>query len=150
LSVEDFENEKTLTLLESLLKDSAIASRVVLEITESEQIKNFELVKEIVAKFKGYGCQIAIDDFGSGYSNFNYLMKLQADFIKIDGSLIKDLDTDFASKSIVKAIVSFAKEMNIKTIAEYVHSEEIYQEVLKLDIDYSQGYYFGIPNNHLI
>jgi len=149
LSVEDFENERTVSLLMESLKDSNIAKRVVLEITESEEVKNFETTTSLITKFKNLGCKIAIDDFGSGYSNFNYLMQLQTDIIKIDGSLIKNLDNDYSSQSIVKAIVSFAKEMGIKTVAEYVHSKEIYDKVCEYDIDYSQGFYFGVPSDSL-
>ncbi len=149
LSVEDFENAKTLNLLRETFRDNPIAKNVVLEITESEEIQNFEETTEIISEFKSFGCKIAIDDFGSGYSNFTYLMELQADFIKIDGSLIKNIVHDQSSESIVKAIVSFAKEMGIQTIAEYVSSEEIYEKVLGMGIDYSQGYYFGIPKDTL-
>lgn len=149
LSVEDFENERTVKLLMDSLKQSNIAQRVVLEITESEEVKNFDQITTLIAQFKNLGCQIAIDDFGSGYSNFNYLMQLQADIIKIDGSLVKDLDSDYASQSIVKAIVAFAKEMGLKTVAEYVHSKEVYDKVCEYDIDYSQGFYFGVPSSCL-
>ncbi len=149
LSVDDFENEKTLNMLFDTFKDNPIAKKIVIEITESEEIKNFQKVIEVIAQLKGYGCKIAIDDFGSGYSNFTYLMQLQADYIKIDGSLIENIDKDQSAQSIIKAIVSFAKEMNIKTIAEYVSSKEIFDKVVELGIDYSQGFYFGIPKNSI-
>ncbi|MEA2049525.1 MAG: EAL domain-containing protein [Campylobacterota bacterium] len=149
LSVEDFENETTLKMLLSTLENNPIAKKTVIEITESEEIKNFNQVVSVVNKFKSFGCQIAIDDFGSGYSNFSYLMQLQADYIKIDGSLIENIVTDQSSQSIVKAIVSFAKEMNIKTIAEYVSSEEIFYKIKEFGIDYSQGFYFGIPKQSI-
>lgn len=149
LAVDDFENEKTLNMLFDVLKSQEIANKVVLEITESEEIQNFELITDVISQFKEYGCKIAIDDFGSGYSNFTYLMKLQADFIKIDGSLIKNIDTDLSSQSIVKAIVSFANEMNILTIAEYVHNEIILEKVKELGIDYSQGFHLGMPKKGL-
>lgn len=96
-----------------------------------------------------YGCKIAIDDFGSGYSNFEYILKLDADYIKIDGSLIKDIDHNKDSQDIVKTIVSFAKLKNISTIAEFVSSKEIYEKVVELGVDYSQGYYFGKPEFEL-
>lgn len=149
LSIEDFENEKTVELLLEVFKDTNIAKKATLEITETEEINNYEAVIEVITKLKALGCKIAIDDFGSGYSNFTYLMKLQADFIKIDGSLIEKIDYDVSSQSIVKAIVSFAKEMGIKTVAEYVSSEEIFQKVKQMGIDYSQGYYFGIPKEKI-
>ncbi len=149
LSIEDFENEKTVNLLLDVFQDTKLAKQANLEITETEEINNYETVIEVISKLKSLGCKIAIDDFGSGYSNFTYLMKLKADFIKIDGSLIEKIDYDLSSQSIVKAIVSFAKEMGIKTVAEYVSSEEIFNKVIDLEIDYSQGYYFGIPKEDL-
>lgn len=149
LSIEDFENKATLDMLYSKFKNNPISKNIVLEITESEEITNFEKITEIIAEFKSFGCKIAIDDFGSGYSNFTYLMELQADFIKIDGSLIKKVVYDQSSQSIIRSIVSFAKEMGIKTIAEYVSDEKIFNKVLELGIDYSQGFYFGIPKGDL-
>jgi diguanylate cyclase (GGDEF)-like protein/PAS domain S-box-containing protein len=149
LSIEDFENEKTVQMLLQVFQDKEVAQKATLEITETEEMNNYATVTDVISKLKGLGCKIAIDDFGSGYSNFTYLMKLKADFIKIDGTLIEKIDHDFSSQSIVKAIVSFAQEMGIKTIAEYVSSEEIFQKVQKMGIDYSQGYYFGIPKETL-
>ena len=95
---------------------------------------------------KRYGAKIAIDDFGSGYSNFSYLTKLSADYIKIDGSLIKDIDVDKTALVVVETIVQFAKKLNIKTIAEYVHSSIIMDKVKELGIDYSQGFYIDEPS----
>jgi len=149
LSIEDFENEKTVQMLLETFSDVHIARKATLEITETEEITNYNKVIDVIVKLKEFGCKIAIDDFGSGYSNFTYLMKLQADYIKIDGSLIEKIDYDSSSQSIVKAIVSFAKEMGIKTIAEYVSDEKIFKQVKKMGIDYSQGYYFGIPKEDI-
>lgn len=149
LSVEDFENERTIKLLRDTFKDNPRSENIVLEITESEEILNFSLITDIVSEFKSYGCKIAIDDFGSGYSNFTYLMQLNADFIKIDGSLIKNIVQDQSTQSIVKAIVAFAKDMGIKTIAEYVSDEDIYNKIVEMGIDYSQGFYFGMPEEEL-
>jgi diguanylate cyclase (GGDEF)-like protein/PAS domain S-box-containing protein len=149
LSIEDFENEKTVAMLFEVFKDRQIARQATLEITETEEINNYETVIQVISKLKKLGCKIAIDDFGSGYSNFTYLMKLKADYIKIDGSLIEKIDYDPSSQSIVKAIVSFAQEMGIKTVAEYVSSEAIFNKVIQLQIDYSQGSYFGMPKEDI-
>jgi len=94
---------------------------------------------------KGRGVRIAIDDFGSGYSNFERLLDYEPDIIKIDGSLIKNIATDDYSISIVKTIVGFANEHNIKTIAEFVENETIFNILYALGVNYSQGYYFGKP-----
>ncbi|WP_228137731.1 EAL domain-containing protein [Aliarcobacter skirrowii] len=100
-------------------------------------------------RVKSKGCKIAIDDFGSGYSNFEYLVKLEADYIKIDGSLIKNIVTQKESFAVVSTIVNFAKQMEIKTIAEFVENEEIYKIIKNIGVDFSQGYYFTQPKKEL-
>ena len=89
--------------------------------------------------------KIAIDDFGSGYSNFSYLIQIKADYIKIDGSLIENIDVDNSSLLVVETIVSFAKKLGMKTVAEYVHSSVVMDKVKELGIDYSQGFYIDEP-----
>jgi len=91
------------------------------------------------------GVQIAIDDFGAGYSNFQRLLDYQPDILKIDGSLIKNIETSTFSRSVVKTVVSFAKEQKIMTVAEYVENENIFSIIKDFGIDYSQGYLFGKP-----
>jgi c-di-GMP phosphodiesterase len=91
------------------------------------------------------GCRIAIDDFGSGYSNFEYLLQLNIDYIKIDGSLIRNLDIDKNAQVVVETIVDFAKKLNITVVAEYVHNEAIYEKVKELNIDRSQGFFLAEP-----
>lgn len=73
-------------------------------------------------------------------------MKLKVDYIKIDGSMIKNIDTNKDSQMITQTIVEFAKKMNIQTVAEFVYSKNIFQKVVELDVDYAQGYYFGEPS----
>ncbi len=92
------------------------------------------------------GVKIAIDDFGAGYSNFERLLDYQPDILKIDACLVKNIVTDTYSKDVVQTIVSFAKAQGIKTVAEYVESEAIYDIVKEMGVDYSQGYYFGKPD----
>lgn len=145
LSIEDILSDDIVTFLKRMIDYYKIGHRVVLELVESEGIENFEDVHKFIKEFKGYGCQIAIDDFGTGYSNFEYLMKLDVDYIKIDGSLIKNVDTDDSSQLIVELIVQFAKKMNIKTIAEFIHNDSVHKKVLSMGIDYSQGYHLGEP-----
>jgi diguanylate cyclase (GGDEF)-like protein/PAS domain S-box-containing protein len=146
LTVEDIVNKDLSDFISNLLdKYDNIGSRVVFEIVESESINNYQEVINFINHVKYRGCKIAIDDFGTGYSNFEYLIKLKADFIKIDGSLIKNILKDEASRVVVSVIVSFAKQMKIKTIAEFVEDNEILQELQKMGIDYSQGYHFSPP-----
>jgi diguanylate cyclase (GGDEF)-like protein len=149
LTIDDILDKKITTMIFETLEKYAISERVIFEIVESESIENFEQVEAFITKVKAYGCKIAIDDFGTGYSNFEHLMKLQADFIKIDGSIIKEIVHDQRSALITSVIVAFAKEMNIKTIGEYVESKEIHDKLVKLGVNKSQGYYFDKPQPNL-
>ena len=78
---------------------------------------------------RGNGDIIGIDDFGVGYSNFSHVVKLNVDFLKIDASLVKNIETDETAQVTVRSIVSFARELGIKTIGEYVHSQAVYETI---------------------
>ncbi len=125
-------------------------SRVILEILEgvSSAGKEDNLKQLISIKEDGY--KLAIDDFGSEYSNFERVLDLEIDFLKIDAKYIKNIDTDKKSYEIVKSIVYFAKNAKIQCIAEFVHSHNVQDVVKKLSIDYSQGYLFSKPAKKLI
>jgi len=146
LSAIDIEQKNTRQkVIELLEKNRDNAKRVVFELLEDEGVKDFELIKRFVLDVKAYGAKIAIDDFGAGYSNFERLLDFQPDILKIDGSLIKDIETNSYSVSVVKTIVTFAKEQHIQTIAEFIENESIFEIVKELGVDYSPGYYFGKP-----
>ncbi len=145
LTIDDILDMQIQQYLFTALDRYNIGSRVVFEIVESEGIENFNEINEFILSVKKYGCKIAIDDFGTGYSNFEYLIKLKADFIKIDGSMIQNLDTDENSRILVSTIVIFAKKLGMQTIAEFVKDETIQELVTELGVDYSQGYYLGEP-----
>ncbi len=149
LTIEDIINEDIKTYIFNMLEEYQIGSRVVFEIVESESIENFEQIAVFINKIKSYGSKIAIDDFGTGYSNFEYLMKIKADYIKIDGSMIKDIDTNSDAQMVVSTIVEFAKKMNMKTIAEFVETQSILDKVNELGIDYTQGYFYSEPKREI-
>ena len=149
LSIEDIMNSEMYKFIIDKLKNSTAAERVTFELLESEAVQDFKKVERFTSEARRYGAKIAIDDFGSGYSNFSYLTKMNPDFIKIDGSLIKDIDVDNTSYLVVETIVDFAKKLGIKTIAEYVHSSIVMDKVKELGIDYSQGFYIDEPSIHL-
>jgi len=134
--------QRILSLLEENKKD---APRVVFEVLEDESIKDFNVVKKFISDVKEYGVKIAIDDFGAGYSNYERLLEYQPDILKIDGCLIRNIEESDYSFSVVKSIVTFAKEQSIQTIAEFIENEEIYKIIKELGVDFSQGYYFGKP-----
>lgn len=149
LTLEDLKNKNTLSYIVEMLKEYNIASRVVFEIVESEGIEDFVQVNNFLDKVRKLGCKVAIDDFGSGYSNFEYLIKLNADYIKIDGSLIKDILVNQSNQEIVITIIDFAKRQGFKTIAEFVSDKKIFEKVKELGIDYVQGYYIGEPKSYI-
>ena len=145
LTLEDITNKNISSYIVDMLKEYNIASKVVFEIVESEGIEDFAHVNSFIDIVRELGCKIAIDDFGSGYSNFEYLIKLNADYIKIDGSLIKDILINKNNQEIVITIIDFARRQGFKTIAEFVSTKEIFDRVKELGIDYAQGYYIGEP-----
>ena len=119
--------------------------RLTVEILEGISLQEEELLIERLKAIKALGCRLSIDDFGTEGSNFSRMMALDVDYIKIDGSFIKNLDRDERSRKISRSIVAFAQSIGCQTIAEYVHSEAVWEEVCRLGIDFSQGYYFGAP-----
>ena len=145
LMIEDIKNKKTIKFLFDSLKRTGTAQNVTLEIVESEGIEKYSEVEAFIAEAKQLGCRIAIDDFGTGYSNFEYIIRLNVDVLKIDGSLIKNIHIDKNTYLTVKTIVSFAKVLDVKVVAEFVHCREVQEIVESLDIDYSQGYLFHEP-----
>jgi EAL domain-containing protein (putative c-di-GMP-specific phosphodiesterase class I) len=145
LTVQDIISDETREILYQILESSPAAKRVIFEIVESEGIVNYEEVIDFILNVKQFGCKIAIDDFGTGYSNFSYLSKLDVDYIKIDGSLIKNINQDNDHLYTVESILFFAQRKGIKTIAEFVEDESIFDKVVELGIDYSQGYLFSTP-----
>lgn len=146
LSYEDIYNQTLLLLIKELIgKNPDIGKRLIIEILESENIDDLELMNDFIKEFKKLGVKIAIDDFGAGYSNYTHILSLNPDYIKIDGSLIKHIDTDKKSYAIVKAIINSAKDLNIKIIAEFVHSKEVFDIVNDLGVDEFQGFYFSEP-----
>jgi len=142
LSFEDIENELIKEYILSLDRD--ILKFVTFEVLESENIKSYEIINEFFNVLKQKGAKVAIDDFGSGYSNFINILSLEIDYIKIDGSLIKNIN-DEKNKKIVEFIVNFSKEFNIKIVAEFVDNETIFKTLETMNMDYFQGYYFCKP-----
>jgi diguanylate cyclase (GGDEF)-like protein len=146
LSIVDLLNEElTDYLIEKLGSLDDRSSLLSIEILEHEEIHNIDGLKAIIDRLHQYGVMFSIDDFGSGYANFQYLIELKIDCLKIDGSLIEKVCVSEQSRHIVKAIINLAREMNMLTIAEFVSSQEIYDEVVSLGIDYMQGYYISSP-----
>jgi diguanylate cyclase (GGDEF)-like protein len=150
LSTQDLTNSELADFLEQTIHENGVGRLMIFEILESEGIENYSSVSEFVDRFKAIGCRFAIDDFGSGYSNFDHLLKLNIDTLKIDGSLIKNLPHHRNAQIFVKHICDFAHEMGINVIAEFVANEAIFDQVKLIGIDASQGYYFYEPAPTLV
>ena len=113
------------------------------EITESIAINNISNAAQLSKDLKAIGCQVALDDFGSGLSSFKHLKSIPADYVKIDGSFVQDMASDTVATEIVGAIHRLAKSMGMQTIAEYVESEPILDTISNFGIDYAQGHYYA-------
>lgn len=152
ISIDDIDDEQTLQMLYKKFDQFEYNELLTIELLETEEFKDYLHVYEFCIKVRSYGIKMALDDFGSGYSNFSHVLNLPIDYIKIDSSLISNIDRDENSKRMVETIVSLAKKLHVQTIAEFVSSKEIYDIVKELEVDYAQGYYLGKPEpieNHL-
>jgi EAL domain-containing protein (putative c-di-GMP-specific phosphodiesterase class I) len=139
---DDLDEDMVRYLETSLYLHEVKASSVSIELVETEELLQDQYIK-IIQAIKALGCKISIDDFGTGYSNFAYLTQIRPDYLKIDGSLIKDIDVNVENRKIVKGIVDLARSLDIMLIAEYVSTPAIYDIIKELGIDYAQGFYFG-------
>lgn len=150
ISYQDIKDKTTLNFIASILEiNRNISYLITFELLESEQIENYDEVFKFIDLIKSYGCKLAIDDFGSGYSNFTHIFNMNPDILKLDGSLIKDITTNKNSENIVKAMIMLAKESGIQTVAEFVDSSEVDEYVTKLGINFGQGYYYSPPKDIL-
>ena len=146
VSFDDILSSDTYTyIIDTLRKHKHLSKYLHFELLETEEITDFSLAKKFIKDVKQFGCKVGVDDFGAGYSNFNMISELDVDFVKIDGSLIKQIDTNKNQEIIVDTISTYAKRTNVTTIAEFVSSKEIYDKIKNLNIDYAQGYHFSEP-----
>jgi diguanylate cyclase (GGDEF)-like protein len=145
LSFEDISNASLTKFIKEKIVEYDVADKLILEILESEGIDNFDIVRNFIDQMRNLGAKIAIDDFGSGYSNFSYLVELRPDYIKVDGSIIKNIDQDPNSYLIAKTISDFSKEMGMQTIAEFIHSEDVQSKAQEIGFFGYQGYHLGEP-----
>jgi PAS domain S-box-containing protein/diguanylate cyclase (GGDEF)-like protein len=150
ITVEDIQSREISRFIFEKIETFAYPHNIILEITESEAVTDYTKINNFITKAKELGARIAIDDFGSGYSNFDHIIKMDADFLKIDGSLIKNIAEDSESRIITEAIIAFSKKLKAKTIVEFVHNEAVYNIVREIGADYSQGFYLGEPASSLI
>jgi len=139
------DNEFCQFVLETLREASVPAQLICFEVTETAAVANLATATKFMQLVKKLGCSFALDDFGAGMSSFTYLKNLPVDYIKIDGSIVRDLVNDDTSVVMVRAIGDIARVMGIQSIAEFVENDEIGQKISEIGIDYAQGYAIGHP-----
>ncbi len=115
------------------------------EITETVAIANMQAASVFIHELRKLGCRFALDDFGSGLSSFTYLKNLQVDYLKIDGSIVRDIDTDTVNAAMVSSIQQLGRAMGIKTVAEFVESDAILKKLADIGVDYAQGFSIAKP-----
>lgn len=121
-------------------------AQIIFEITETAAVSDFSAAQDLIHKIKDLGCSLALDDFGVGFSSFFYLKHLPVDYVKIDGSFIKQLDKSFEDKVFVRALIEVSQALGKKTVAEFVENEEILMFLKGFGVDYAQGYHIGKPD----
>lgn len=146
LSSNAFETENLATYVDSHLKKHGVApEKIMFEITENLAVRHLSHVEKQITALRKMGCEVALDDFGKGYSSLGYLQQLSVDYIKIDGSFIRNLTTNTVDQKMVRLIAEIGREAGMKTIAEYVQSGPAFSLLAELGVDYAQGFYVGKP-----
>lgn len=146
LSAQAFKDESLVpTILENLKDTGVKPSRITFELTESDSLSNLHITQRVIAELHKLGCSFSVDDFGSGFSSFAYLKNLPADYIKLDGSFIKNLHKDPIDQALVKSMIQVIQALGKKAVAEYVENAEILAILISMDIDFVQGYHIGHP-----
>lgn len=144
ISIEDIVNPYTVDFIMTTLEQRPQA-QLIFEITETESTDDFGVVEEFAQQIRQRGGKIAIDDFGVGYSNFARLIQLRPDYLKIDGSIIRNILEDKSNASILNGMISICRELSIPMVAEFVENEAVNGYLEAQQIEYLQGYYIGRP-----
>jgi diguanylate cyclase (GGDEF)-like protein len=146
LSAAALVDEDFAAFVERRLHGSAVpAHRLCFEITETSVVRDLARAQRFIQRVRALGCRFALDDFGSGFCSFAYLKSLDVDYFKIDGSFVRDAPHSPLAHAVVRAIAEIARVTAKRTIAEYVESEAIRNQLLELEVDYAQGYAIDRP-----
>ncbi len=147
LSAYDINSEHIRKFIYSLLSKlpADVCRRLAFEIIESEELNNFDELTVFINQVRSYGVKIAIDDFGAGYSNMSVIIKVQPDYIKIDGDIVINCDQNHTKQTCLKAISTIAESLEAEMIAERVENADEQRIIEKYGIQYTQGYYFSKP-----
>lgn len=148
LSGKSVGNTEMLTLISDLIaRYQVLPESLVFEITETVAMTNISQARKFIQSIREQGCQLALDDFGSGMSSFSYLKNLHVDYVKLDGSFVRNLHTDPVHYAMVESINGVARVMGKECIAEFVENEEIMQKLAGIGVAYGQGYHIHKPQN---
>ena len=131
--------------MELIQQDESLSDRMVFEITESSYITDLDRVNNFIGILHGNNFEVALDDFGAGAASFEYLQKLEIDYVKIDGKYIRCIDQSKRDLAMVKSLTSMCRDMGIKVVAEFVETEEHFRILKDIGVHYGQGYLFGKP-----
>lgn len=146
LSGQSLTNPGFLTFVTDEIRQMGLPpANVCFEITETAAISNIDEATDFMAGLRQFGCSFSLDDFGAGLSSFGYLKDLPVDYLKIDGSFVREIKSDPVSRSMVTAICQIAKTMKLLTVAEFVGDEDTIEILRLIDVDYAQGFYIGEP-----
>jgi diguanylate cyclase (GGDEF)-like protein len=145
LAVADF-----LNVLKKTVANAGIdPAQVVFEITERDTVRNIAILERMVNELKLDGFKLAIDDFGSGFSSFQYLRRLPVDFVKIEGDFVVNILSNERDRAFVQTIWRLAADLKIQVVAEHVEDAEVLAELKKIGVEYAQGYYVGRPGSEI-
>lgn len=150
LSSYAFQDTALLPLLREKLDKTGIeARRITFEITETAAVANFSQTRDMIMNIRELGCQFALDDFGSGFSSFNYIKEFPVDYLKIDGAFITNLLHDPIDQTLIKSMIEIARKLNKKIVAEFVENRKVLDLLMQYGTDYAQGYFIGKPSPQL-
>lgn len=151
LSFADIIDYNTQDFIVAMIKNHPeTAKRCTFELLENEEIQNYKEVRDFFDLLHLQGVKLALDDFGTGFSNYDTIFQFDIDYIKIDGSLTQSVLKNHKSLVLMESIITVAKELDAKTIVEFVSSEELFNTIKMMDVDYMQGYYIGLPASQLV
>nr|WP_244308852.1 EAL domain-containing protein [Pseudomonas duriflava] len=146
LSGNSLDDPLFLPYLLDLIACSPLApERLHFELTETAVVSKLSIASRLINRLRELGCKVALDDFGSGLSSFNYLKNFAVDIIKIDGSFVRHLDTNPLDQTIVASIHHIARHLGAQTVAEFVESQAAFEQLQAIGVDYAQGYAIGRP-----
>lgn len=146
LSGMSFHNPNLVRHIQNTISENGVdPTALIFEITETAAIADIDATGQLMQQIKSLGCQFALDDFGVGFSSLYYLKKLPVDYVKIDGSFIRNLHNDPDSQVLVRALVEVSRAYRLRTIAEFVEGAEILTILQVLGVDYAQGYHIDQP-----